>query len=138
MAPQPANSARGPYSPRAPRATPAVTNSTMIRAGVSLVKSMSSWPITQISPPTQNALRYSMGSILSPGRGLLGFSVPRKKADMQRARRKPRWALAGGQSDAEPGLLAPVRWFFFYAARGLVRQARPGDARQKLYSCAFF
>ena len=44
-----------------------------------------------------------MGSILSPGRGLLGFSVPREKADMQRGPPQTAVGLSWGQSDAEPG-----------------------------------
>ena len=60
VAPQPANSASGPYTPKAPNATPLVTKSTMILAGVKRVRSMSSCPTTQMSPPTQKALKYSM------------------------------------------------------------------------------
>ena len=55
VAPAPANSASGAYQPRALSTTPATTKLTRMRAGVSLVRSMSSCPTTQMAPPTQNA-----------------------------------------------------------------------------------
>ena len=55
VAPAPAKSTSGPYSPNADSATPAVTYPTSTRAGVMAVRSMSSWPTTHRPPPTTKA-----------------------------------------------------------------------------------
>ena len=55
VAPAPAASTRGSYQPRAPSMHPVTTYDTSILAGVSFVKSMSSCPIAQSSPPKAKA-----------------------------------------------------------------------------------
>ena len=60
LAPAPANSVKGSYTPSPPRITPMTTKLTKIRAGVSLVLSMRICPMTQNPPPTANEINYSM------------------------------------------------------------------------------
>ncbi len=70
-----------------------------IRAGVSLVLSIRSWPMRQSSPPTRNALRYSIWSpsfvrdrncVADGGDGL---ALPRGNRRQQRARRAEQQAV---------------------------------------------
>lgn len=65
VAPAPAKSINGLYTPRTPATTPRQTSNTMILPGSSFVRSIRIWTSPQIRPPTKNAFNIIFPRFLS-------------------------------------------------------------------------